>query len=71
MLLNSIQIKAARTAIGWSQTDLAYHAGISRNAVKYHEEGRGRNGSDWALKRMTDALDNAGNFELIEGKLLI
>ena len=54
------QLRAARALLGWSQTDLARHAGLSVPTVKRLEGGFGPNVSDEARVKMQKTLERAG-----------
>ena len=54
------QLRAARALLGWSQTDLARHAGLSVPTVKRLEGGFGPNVSDDARIKMQKTLERAG-----------
>jgi transcriptional regulator with XRE-family HTH domain len=53
------QCKAARTLLGWSQTELAQNAGVGRSIVSDFELGT-RQLSEHALGKMQLALEDAG-----------
>jgi len=56
------QLRAARSLLGWSQTELAEHAGLSLPTVKRveRESGDGPNVSDEAREKLRKALEKAG-----------
>jgi transcriptional regulator with XRE-family HTH domain len=56
------QLRAARSLLGWSQTELAEHAGLSLPTVKRveRESGEGPNVSDEAREKLRKALEKAG-----------
>jgi transcriptional regulator with XRE-family HTH domain len=54
------QLRAARGLLGWSQSDLAKHAGLSVPTVKRLEGGFGARVSDEAREKMKRALEAAG-----------
>ena len=56
------QLRAARSLLGWSQTELAERAGLSLPTVKRveRESGSGPNVSDEAREKLRKALENAG-----------
>ena len=54
------QLRAARALLGWSQTDLARHAGLSVPTVKRLEGGFGPHVSDEAHVKMQKTLERAG-----------
>ena len=54
------QLRAARALLGWSQTDLASHAGLSVPTVKRLEGGYGPNVSVEARTKMQKTLERAG-----------
>jgi transcriptional regulator with XRE-family HTH domain len=53
------QCKAARTLLGWSQTELAQNAGVGRSIVTGFEQ-ESRQISDHALSKLQLALEDAG-----------
>lgn len=55
------QVKAARSLLGWSQTDLAEASGVSEPTIKRLEAGEGELGgrADTAVK-IKAALEGAG-----------
>jgi transcriptional regulator with XRE-family HTH domain len=56
------QLRAARSLLGWSQTELAEHAGLSLPTVKRveRESGDGPNVSAEAREKLRKALERAG-----------
>lgn len=56
------QLRAARSLLGWSQTELAEAAGLSLPTVKRveRESGNGPNVSDEAREKLRKALEKAG-----------
>jgi transcriptional regulator with XRE-family HTH domain len=56
------QLRAARSLLGWSQTELAEHAGLSLPTVKRVESGSGDGPkvSDEAREKLRAALEKAG-----------
>jgi transcriptional regulator with XRE-family HTH domain len=54
------QIRAARGLLGWSQSELAKHAGLSLPTVKRVEAGAGPRVSDDARTRIQKALEGGG-----------
>ncbi len=56
------QLRAARSLLGWSQTELAEHAGLSLPTVKRveRESGDGPNVSEDAREKLRKALEKAG-----------
>jgi len=56
------QLRAARSLLGWSQTQLAERAGLSLPTVKRveRESGDGPNVSDEAREKLRRALEKAG-----------
>ena len=54
------QLRAARSLLGWSQSELASRAGLSLPTVKRLEGGFGPNVSDDARAKMKKALELAG-----------
>ncbi len=63
MIATGGQIRAARAGLGWSQAELANHAGIHAKAVAYWErmgEVSRHQARGWAPGRMLAALSSAG-----------
>ncbi len=63
MIASGSQIRAARAGLGWSQAELANHAGIHAKAVAYWErmgEVSRRQAHGLAPTRMLAALSSAG-----------
>ena len=54
------QLRAARALLGWSQTQLAKHAGMSLPTVKRVERASGPNVSNEARLALRTALDQGG-----------
>jgi transcriptional regulator with XRE-family HTH domain len=54
------QIRAARGLLGWSQSELARHAGLSLPTVKRLESGTGARVSSDARARIRRALESGG-----------
>jgi transcriptional regulator with XRE-family HTH domain len=54
------QMRAARGLLGWSQSELAKHAGLSLPTVKRVEAGAGPRVSDEARRRIQKALEMGG-----------
>jgi DNA-binding XRE family transcriptional regulator len=54
------QLRAGRALLGWSQTDLAAEAGLSRVTVKRAEAENDLPVSDEAKAKMKAALETAG-----------
>jgi transcriptional regulator with XRE-family HTH domain len=54
------QLRAARALLGWSQSDLAEKAGLSRPTVKRAETENDTPVSDEAKAKMKAALEAAG-----------
>jgi transcriptional regulator with XRE-family HTH domain len=54
------QIRAARGLLGWSQTELARRAGLSRETIKRVEAPGDLKVSSDAKARLQEALENAG-----------
>lgn len=54
------QLRAARALLGWSQTTLGEHAGLSLPTVKRAETGRGAKVSPEAYQALQAALETAG-----------
>src|SRR5438094_509072 len=53
------QVRAARGLLGWSQTELAKRAGLSRETVKRFEAPTDLNVSSEARAKLQQALENA------------
>ena len=64
-MLEIEQLRAARGLLGWSQSELAAHAGMSLPTVKRVEAGTGPRVSDEARIKLRRALESAG-VEFIE-----
>jgi hypothetical protein len=65
MIASGLQVKAARSLLGWSQADLARAAEINVNAVRYWERQHGQrlhpiSARGFAPTRMASALRRAG-----------
>ena len=54
------QIRGARGLLGWTQSELASHAGLSLPTVKRLETGVGPRVSDEARNRVQRALETGG-----------
>ena len=56
------QLRAARSLLGWSQTELAKRAGLSLPTVKRveREDGSGPNVSEEARNKLRATLEKAG-----------
>jgi transcriptional regulator with XRE-family HTH domain len=54
------QLRAARTLLGWSQSELAAHAGLSLPTVKRLEGGFGPRVSEDAKAKLQKAIEAAG-----------
>lgn len=59
-MISTEQLRAARGLLGWSQSELAAHAGLSLPTVKRLEGGFGPHVSDDARAKMKKALELAG-----------
>jgi transcriptional regulator with XRE-family HTH domain len=59
-LITSAQLRAARSLLGWSQTELAEKAQLSLPTVKRVEAGAGPRVSENARARLRKALEAAG-----------
>jgi transcriptional regulator with XRE-family HTH domain len=70
--LNAKQIKAARAALNWTQTDLAQRAGIHPKSVAYWEapERDGTRSKVGAIPAIRDAFKDAG-IEIEGGRVWI
>lgn len=66
--MNGRQIKAARALLGWSQTELCNHAGISRATLNdlENETGDPRRSS---TKRVEEAFNRNGLIFLSDGEI--
>jgi transcriptional regulator with XRE-family HTH domain len=60
------QVRAARGLLGWSQTELARRAGLSRETVKRFEAPSDLNVSSEARAKLQQALEEGG-VEFIQG----
>jgi transcriptional regulator with XRE-family HTH domain len=60
------QIRAARGLLGWSQSELAKRAGLSRETVKRVEAPSALNVSSEARAKLQQALEDGG-VEFIQG----
>ena len=63
MIATGSQIRAARAGLGWSQAELADHAGIHAKSTCYWERQGAispRQAQGWALERMLAAFASAG-----------
>ena len=57
-MISSIQVKMARTALGWSNSDLSRSANVAPNTISRFEQGKGVQASTvLAIQR---ALEDAG-----------
>ena len=55
------QVKAARALLGWSQSDLAHHSGISEPTIARLESAEGQLGGRGAtVKKIRAALETGG-----------
>jgi transcriptional regulator with XRE-family HTH domain len=59
-LITTEQLRAARGLLGWSQSELAAHAGLSLPTVKRLEAGFGPRVSDEARAKLQRAIEAAG-----------
>jgi transcriptional regulator with XRE-family HTH domain len=57
-MINRIQVKMARAALGWGVRELASKAGVAANTVSRYENGADALGE--TLERIERALENAG-----------
>jgi transcriptional regulator with XRE-family HTH domain len=57
-MINRVQVKMARAALGWGVRDLASKAGVAANTVSRYENGADALGD--TLERIQRALENAG-----------
>jgi predicted transcriptional regulator len=60
------QVKAARALLGWSQSDLARHSGISEPTIARLESTEGELGGRGETVRRIRAALEAGGIEFIE-----
>jgi DNA-binding XRE family transcriptional regulator len=58
--VSSAQVRAARGLLRWSQTWLAYEAGLAMQTIVRFETGRGARVSADAVAKMVAALESAG-----------
>jgi transcriptional regulator with XRE-family HTH domain len=55
------QIKAARALLGWSQSDLAQHSGVSEPTIARLESGEGQlGGREGTVRKIQAALEISG-----------
>lgn len=64
-MINGLQIKLARTAIGWGVRDLAEQSGISFNTVSRFENGAGVQSR--TIQALQSTLEDAGVIFINEG----
>ncbi len=57
-MINRVQVKMARAALGWGVRDLASAAGVAANTVSRYENGADALGD--TLGRIQRALEDAG-----------
>ena len=57
-MINRVQVKMARAALGWGVRDLASKAGVSANTVSRYENGADALGE--TLTRIQRAFEDAG-----------
>ena len=57
-MINRVQVKMARAALGWGVRDLASKAGVAANTVSRYENGADALGD--TLARIQRALEGAG-----------
>ena len=60
LLVSVEQLRAARSLLGWSQSELAARAGLSLPTVKRLEGGFGPRVSDEARTKLQRAIESAG-----------
>jgi transcriptional regulator with XRE-family HTH domain len=60
IFISSALLRAGRGLLGWSQSDLAEHAGLSLPTVKRVETDLGIRVSEEARSRLRTALEQAG-----------
>lgn len=58
MTLDPVQITMARAGLGWSQSDLAEHAGVSLPTIQRIEKRKPFNST--SMKKIAKALTDAG-----------
>jgi predicted transcriptional regulator len=60
-MVTTRQIKAARALLGWSQSDLARHSGVSEPTIARLEAADGNlGGRETTGQRIRDAIEAAG-----------
>ena len=57
-MINSVQVRMARAALGWGVRDLAVNAGVTANTVSRFENGADALGN--TLRKIQRALEDAG-----------
>ena len=57
-MINSVQVRMARAALGWGVRDLAVYAGVTANTVSRFENGADALGN--TLRKIQRALEDAG-----------
>ena len=57
-MIDSVQVRMARAALGWGVRDLAVYAGVTANTVSRFENGADALGS--TLRKIQRALEDAG-----------
>ena len=62
-MINSVQVRMARAALGWGVRDLAVYAGVTANTVSRFENGADALGN--TLRKIQRALEDA-DIEFIE-----
>ncbi len=64
-MINRVQVKMARAALGWGVRDLASKAGVAANTVSRYENGADALGD--TLGRIQRALEEAGVVYIEQG----
>ncbi|WP_417819607.1 helix-turn-helix domain-containing protein [Terasakiella sp.] len=64
-MINGLQIKLARTALGWGVRELASKANVSFNTVSRFENGSGVHGR--TIQALQTTLEDAGIIFIEEG----
>ena len=60
MMIESVQVRAGRALVGWSQAELANAAGLSLATVERFETGGANQVPAEAVAKMRAALESAG-----------
>ena len=68
LMINGIQVKMARAALGWKASDLAHKAGVTGNTIFRLEAGKGVQAS--TLAAIQRALEEGGvRFVEVDGEV--